>query len=52
MDLTSALMAYDHEMEQARLEKREPTTAEKIHALRAAIEAYEKEKTKTTKDKE
>lgn len=44
MDLIRPLMAYDEVMDIARLAGREPSTADKIHALRAAIAAYEADK--------
>lgn len=47
MDLTRALLAYDEVMGDAMRAGRAPNTADKIHALRAAIQAYEADKAVT-----
>lgn len=46
IDVTSSLMAYDEVLAAARSEGREPNTADRMLAMRAAIAAYEADKKK------
>lgn len=42
--MTRALMAYDEVLDDAKRAGRQPNTADRIHAMRAAIAAYEADK--------